>query len=390
VNPVNPKTIYTGADEHRVNDEAVAALAVAQGIYQRAGELCRVVEQLDDGRLTPKVEPIPDASLREMLSQLCDFRNAQNLRIHPPDWCVRAVASRSNWRGVPRLVSLVEYPVLLKSGSLLQSPGYDPDSYLLFVPSGSFHPVPLSPTAEEVTAARDRLLDLVVDFPFATECHRAAWLAACLTLFARPSYDGASPFFLVDGNVRGSGKSLLSDVAALIATGRRAPRTTQVADEAEERKRITAVARAGDALMLIDNISKPFGNGSFDSALTSTTWKERLLGQSEIQAFPLLTIWWGTGNNVQFRAGADTARRTLHIRLLSPEQNPEARTQFKHPSLVAHVLANRAQLAADCLTLLRAWAVARKAGNDLALKSWGSFEGWPSSQTPPATHSRTW
>lgn len=373
---MNTQTIYTGADEHRVNDEAVAALALCHGIYQRGGELVRVVEHLDDGKLTPKVEPIPTPSLRETLSRLCDFRNATNVRVHPPDWCVSAVANRGNWGGVRRLVSLVEYPVLLKSGAVLQSPGYDPDSFLLYAPSGQFQTVPLSPTAEEVTAARDRLLDLVCDFPFAEPVHRSAWLAGCLSLFARPGYDGATPFILIDGNVRGSGKSLLCDAAALIATGRRAPRTTQVADENEERKRITAVARAGDALILVDNIARPFGNGSFDSAITSTTWKERLLGQSEIQAFPLLTVWWGTGNNVQFRSGADTARRTLHIRLLSPDENPEARTNFKHPHLVQHILSQRGQLAADCLTLLRAWSVARKSGVDLGLKNWGSFEGW--------------
>lgn len=368
--------IQIGADEKRVNDEAVTALSKCSDLFQRAGELVRVVEHLDDGRLSPRIETLPDASLREKLADLVSFRSATWTRVHPPDWCVRAVASRSNWRGVRRLQSLVEYPVLLKSGQVLQNPGYDPDSFLLYQPSGSFLPVPTSPTEEELQKSRDRLLDLVVDFPFAQPVHKAAWLAGALTMFARPGYEGSTPFFCIDGNVRGSGKSLLCDVAAMIATGRRAPRTTQVADEAEERKRITAVARAGDALILIDNIAKPFGNGSFDSALTSTTWKERLLGQSEIQSFPLLTVWWGTGNNIQFRAGADTARRTLHIRLQSPEQNPETRTDFKHPNLIAHVLSNRPQLVADCLTMLRAHAVAVQAGTAPKLKSWGSFEGW--------------
>lgn len=373
---MDPVAISIGADEKRVNDEAVLALSKCSDLFQRAGELVRVVEHLDDGRLSPRIETLPDASLREKLADLVEFRNVSWTRVHPPDWCVRAVAARSNWKGVRRLQSLVEYPVLLRSGQVLQNPGYDPDSFLLYQPSGSFLPVPTSPTEEELQKARDRLLDLVVDFPFAQPVHKAAWLAGALTMFARPGYDGSTPFFCIDGNVRGSGKSLLCDVAAMIATGRRAPRTTQVSDEAEERKRITAVARAGDSLILIDNIAKPFGNGSFDSALTSTTWKERLLGQSEIQSFPLLTVWWGTGNNIQFRAGADTARRTLHIRLLSPEQNPESRTDFKHPNLIAHVLSNRPQLVADCLTMLRAHAVAVKAGTAPKLKSWGSFEGW--------------
>lgn len=390
-------TVYLGADEKRVNDEAIKALAKAGDIYQRAGELVRVVDQLDDGRLSPKIEPLPTASLREKLSEIVEFVNTGTAgRVHPPEWCVNAVSKRGKWENLNRLQSLVEYPVLLKSGKVLQTPGYDGDSFLLFQPSGSFLPVPADPTKEEVFAARDRLLDLICDFPLASDTHRSAWLAGCLTLFARPAYDGPSPFFLIDGNVRGSGKSLLCDVAAIIATGRRAPRTTQVQDEAEERKRITAVARSGDPLILIDNIARAFGNGAIDSAFTSTTWKDRLLGETQIQSYPLYAIWWGTGNNVQFRAGADTARRTLHMRILSPEQNPEARTDFKYPNLVAHVLKERPRLVADCLTLLRGFCAAREKANGAALlpigvepnteaaekasellkKSWGSFEGW--------------
>lgn len=388
--------VYIGADEKRVNDEAIKALSKCGDIYQRAGELVRVVDQLDEGRLSPRIENLPTPSLREKLSELCEFFSPTTGRVHPPEWCVNAVAKRGHWPEVSRLQSLVEYPVLLKSGQVLQKPGYDSDSFLLYRPSGSYLPVPHDPTKEEVLASVGRLLDLVVDFPFAQEVHKSAWLAGTLTLFARPSYDGPTPFFLIDGNVRGSGKSLLCDVASIIATGRRAPRTTQVVDETEERKRITAVARAGDVLILIDNISRPFGNGAIDSALTSTTWKDRLLGQTEIQSYPLYAVWWGTGNNVQFRAGADTARRTLHMRLLSPEQNPESRTDFKHPNLIAHVLRERPRLVADCLTILRGYAVANQKANGGAVlplgmdagskeaealkaaprKSWGSFEGW--------------
>lgn len=367
--------IRTGTDQKRVNDEAVAALARAKkNVYQRAGELVRVQRRQEGARLVPRINPLPLASLRELLSEVAQFEGERGL-VHPPDWCVAGVAARCEWEDIPQLSHAVEYPVLRKDGSVLQVPGYDPTTQLLYAPSGDFVHVPEDPTKEQAEAARDRLLDLVCDFPFAQPVHRAAWLAGLLTLFARHAYDGPTPLFLVDGNVRGAGKGLLCHVAALVATGRRMPVTTQVLDEAEERKRITAVARAGDPLMLIDNISRPFGNGAIDSALTSTVWKERLLGQSDVQEYPLATVWWGTGNNVQFKAGADTARRTLHMRLLSPEQNPEARTSFKHPNLVGYILQRRPQLVADALTLLRGYQVQR-AKEPLTLRPWGSFEDW--------------
>lgn len=366
--------IYVNPEEHRINDEVLEVLPNCKGLFQRAGELVRVKRYEDDDRQALQITELPLCELRHVLTSMIDFRNDRG-PIHPPDWCVAYVASCGRWKGVPTLRNTVECPVLRKDGTVLQVPGHDEKSGLLFEPNDRYQLVVECPTRDQVLAARDRLLELACDFPFAEEVHRSAWFAGVLTPFARHAYDGPTPLFLVDGNVRGSGKSLLCDAAALVATGRRAPRTTQVVDEAEERKRITAIARAGDLLMLIDNISRPFGNGSFDAALTSTTWKDRTLGSSVIRSYPLHTIWWGTGNNVQFRAGADTARRTLHMRLSSPEQNPESRTDFKFPDLVGHILEHRAQLVADALTVLRGSQV-HKARAALKLPSWGSFERW--------------
>ena len=44
--------------------------------------------------------------------------------------------------------------------------------------------------------------------------------------FRRYSYYGPTPLFLIDANVRGSGKGLLADCAITIATGREPARTT--------------------------------------------------------------------------------------------------------------------------------------------------------------------
>ena len=61
-------------------------------------------------------------------------------------------------------------------------------------------------------------------------------------------------------------------------------------------------------------------------------------------AIPAKAIWIATGNNLQFQA--DTARRTLRIRLESREENPEERTGFKHPDLLPWVRRERGRLAA--------------------------------------------
>jgi hypothetical protein len=369
-----PWEIRVNVDRKLVNDEAIRALAAAGDVYQRSGQLVRVRKTRKAGRLVPSIEPIPGAALGEKLSQVCRFIDGRGA-IHVPDWCVPAVQARGEWDGVPHLAYAVEYPVLRPDGTVLQRTGYDEATQIFYCPSGAVELVPERPTYNEMVDARERLLDLVVDFPFSQPCHRSAWLAGVLTPFARPAYDGATPFFLVDANVRGAGKSFLCDVASLISTGRRMPKTTQAADEAEEGKRITAVARAGETVKLIDNISRPFGNGKFDAALTTTWWEDRLLGANDMYSGPLFCIWWGTGNNVQFAPRADTARRTLHIRLLSPDQNPEHRTTFKYPHLARYVTQHRARLMADCLTLLRYYEL-HKDSEQLKLKPWGSFEEW--------------
>jgi hypothetical protein len=111
--------------------------------------------------------------------------------------------------------------------------------------------------------------------------------------------------------------------------------------------------------------------------LTTTVWKERILQESNTPEYPLLALWWGTGNNVQIRTHADTFRRILPIRLESPYQNPETRTGFKHEDLIGHVKAHRPRYVWAALTLLRAFFVSG-AGPTLKIDSWGSYTDWSS------------
>ena len=128
-------------------------------------------------------------------------------------------------------------------------------------------------------------------------------------------------------------------------------------------------------MILIDNINRPFGSGKFDSALTGESWKGRILGLNSMPRLKLITVFWGTGNNVRFANGVDTERRTLRIRLDSLEENPEKRQAFRHPDLLAWVREHRGRLAAAALTLLTAY-VRQGQADCFVLKRWGSFEQW--------------
>jgi hypothetical protein len=283
-----------------------------------------------------------------------------------------AVHARAEWPGVRHLEAVADYPVLRPDGTILDRPGYDPDTGLLLEVAAPLPPIPERPSKERAVAARDRLLEVVADFPFEGEAHRAAWLAGLLTPLARFAFTGPAPLFLVDANVRAAGKGLLLDCISRIVTGERFTTATYTGDEEELRKRITSLVLAGDRLVLFDNLDGKFGNAVLDAALTGTAWKDRVLGVNKIAEAPLYMTWYATGNNVAI--AADTARRVCHVRLESPDEHPEERQGFAHPDLLAWVGKNRAELLAAALTILRGYCAAGRP--DQGLPAWGSFEGW--------------
>ena len=212
----------------------------------------------------------------------------------------------------------------------------------------------------------------MVDFPFQTEAHKAAWFAGLLTPLAWFAFDGPAPLFLIDANVRGAGKGLLADVIAIVIFGRRFSTMAYTNDREELRKKITSLAVEGERAVLLDNLAGAVGNDVFDNALTSASWKDRLLGGNKNFDGPLHVTWFGTGNNVQL--GADTSRRVCHIRMESPDERPELKGNFRHKELRVHVRKHRAKYLSAALTILRGWHVAGRPTHNLP--NWGSYEGW--------------
>jgi hypothetical protein len=375
-------------DEHLVNDQAVAALNRDDSIFQRGGAIVQIL--YDHGKKTlkgitrpantPRITALREASLRERLSAAARFVKRKESEdgeetvdhIHPPAFCVAAVGARGHWTSLRHLEGVISSPVLRIDGTVLQTPGYDSITGLYYEPDGQVIDVQTAPTRDDARAACEALLEVVIDFPFATPAHRAAWLAYLLTPLARHAFVGPSPLFLIDANIRASGKSLLADSASLIVTGRDVARMSCPEDDDETRKRITAITLNGDQMVLIDNIAGELGSASLDAALTGTVWKDRILGRSEIVEMPLVTTWAATGNNVVLMA--DTSRRVCHIRLDSELENPEERADFKHANLRAWVQHERPRLLAAALTILSAYC--RAGRPDQKLKAWGSFEGW--------------
>lgn len=382
--PSIPSVLVT-TDEMMVADQAIAGLANDPNIYQRSGALCTIatLPAGDDRFLqhpeSPRIVELPRATLRERLAHYCCFRRETQREgdsvfqdVHPPAWAVDAVHARGYWPGIRFLEAVLDHPVVRPDGSILDRRGYDPPTRLFVADPPVAVAVPDPSTRDEARRAADTLLETVCDFPFESEEHRSAWLAAVLTPLARFAFRGPAPLTLIDANSPGSGKSLLCRLISLIVTGRDFAVARYNHDPVEMAKVITSIAITGERLILLDNVAGAFGNDALDAALTSTRWQGRILGENRMYDGPLFATWFATGNNVLLTG--DIARRVLHVRLNSPLERPDERTDFRHADVKDWAVRNRERLLGAGLTVLRAFMTAGCPSGGLT--PMGSFEGW--------------
>jgi putative DNA primase/helicase len=119
----------------------------------------------------------------------------------------------------PPLRGIASCPFMRADGSIASRPGYDKASGLLLaIPHHWPSPKP-APTRDDALLALAKLRHLIRTFCFVAPADESVMLSAMLTPLVRPGID-AAPMHGFSAPVRGSGKSLLTDIVAIIATGR--------------------------------------------------------------------------------------------------------------------------------------------------------------------------
>lgn len=383
---LNLPTIVT-TDKHLrdVSADALVALVAANdppSVFVRGGRLTRVRRD-EDGR--PVIEELTAHALRGHLARAANFvrlrsggKDAPPVRVptDPPMSAARDVLHLGEWP-LPPLAGIAEAPVLRADGTVLLEPGYDADSALLYVPAPGLEvpPVPDEPTADQVAAARDLLLgELLGDFPFVDEASRANALALLLTPIVRPMIDEPVPMALLDAPQHGSGKTLIAEVASVVATGRDAALMSAPRRDDEWRKHLTASLMEGATVIVVDNVAEPIDSPSLGAAITARRWTDRILGETRMIEVPVRCTWAATGNNITVRG--DLPRRCYWVRIDAQMAKPWKRPteDFAHP-LPAWAHEARGRLLAALLTLCRAWvAGGRPAHRPAAVL--GGFEEW--------------
>jgi hypothetical protein len=284
---------------------------------------------------------------------------------------------RREFPSVPAFLAVVEAPVFLPDGSVLDASGYDPASGLVLRLRRNAVPVLDQPTHADAIRAAAELLKVVIDFPFAQDpsqdAHRAAWVAALLTIVGRYAIEGPVPGFMVDASGPASGKGMLIQATHIIATGRHASAMPCSADKEELRRTIGSVLIVGRRVGWIDEVVSPFGGGAWNALATAwPTWSDRTIRTSKTPEYPALTCWIISGNNI--RLTSDTTRRTLVVRLEPSVDRPEDRSGFEHPQLLQWVQEEQPRLIAAALTILKAFHLA---GRPMVFATpIGSYEVW--------------
>jgi putative DNA primase/helicase len=297
----------------------------------------------------------------------------------PREAAASLLSSAGAWK-FPALAAIIETPCLRPDGSVLDTPGYDDATCILFDPGGyEFGKLPQKPTRADALAALKVIADLVKDFPFVDPgsdvldptktTSFSVVIAAILTALVRPSLRTA-PLFAFSAPVMGSGKSLLADVVALIATGRPASMMTFTDDPDEERKRLLALLLGAAPIVCIDNIGVPLASDALCSVLTQSVFKDRILGASRAVEVPTVATFLATGNNLQIKG--DLATRALACHLDPRCERPDERTFAV--DLYSEVPKLRAKLVTAALTIARAYVVAGRPPQDVA--PFGRFDDW--------------
>lgn len=382
-----PEILIAGGLLPEIVDQAEAALLASEGdvYFQRGTVLVRLVRtptttiagglRRASGAIVFRLIEVP--YLVERFMRAANFvRRSQSGDYFPtdcPDRIAKTYLARSGGWNVRPILGVIEAPTLLPDGSLLATPGYHADSQLYFDPGDTrFNPIVNRPTLDDARVALGQLAIILKDFEWEARCDKAAALAAILTALVRRSVPTA-PAFAFRAHQRGSGKSLLADVVALLATGRPAAVLSPGKDEDEDRKRILALLLEGDPVACIDNVERPFGNATLCSVLTQTIYKDRILGRSEVVTVPTSVTWTLTGNHL--RIEGDLRRRVIPCDLDPKCSRPEER-EFD-VDLYKHIPEHRGRLVAAALTILKGYAVAGRPSQ--ALPAFGSFEDWSAS-----------
>jgi hypothetical protein len=363
-------------------DEAGKVLIRAgAALYQRGKSLVRPVTvpvQSFHGT-TASASQLVKLSLPYLRDTLCknsswvkyDARSRKWKEIHPPADAAQVLLERFGDWDFRVIAGIISTPTMRPDGTILSEPGYDPVTQLLLVAPPPMRDIPDKPTREDALQALGVLKDLIREFPFVDD--EGVSLAVALSAIISPVCRGAYPIVpvhIIDAPEAGTGKSYLLSTVSWIATGQAMPALGSD-DQKELDKRLDAAVLSGQSLICIDNSVNSIGGETICRLTEQWRAQVRIFGVLELVYVDARGItFYANGNNVIVRG--DFSRRVIKSRLDALMARPSSR-QFRKPSPMEMILADRGKYIAACLTVCRAYIAAGRPGKLPQLASYGEW-----------------
>ena len=350
------------------------------GIFRREAELVHTPMISQDGYIPAEklglkdagpaqVRPISDKQVKAVIdARYLVWRmvirghgekrqEVQQLCLFPPQACTSAYEAARIGESTPNvrdLHGITHTPTIRPEGSILDIPGYDEQTRMLYLPDEGLEDldVPDDPTNADKINARNLILTPLKEFPFVCEDDRATYIGLMLTPTLRPLFPPPYQMGVLTATNPGSGKTLLAEMLKDVHGG--VLRGEIPREDAELRKAITATLIDTTApVAVFDNLAGVVKSPVLDSLLTASEWTDRYLGHSRSVTVKNDRLWIATGNNAQF--GGDLGRRITTVRLAPPTAEHFKRTDFQINDLRMWMHEHRAEYLTAILTLARGW-----------------------------------
>ena len=368
-----------------ISREAAEILCAQPAVFVYQDAFVEAV--VTDGRLY--LHPLSDAALTRELCRaaawVAETKKGVIARIDGPSTrlvgIIQTEARHASTIDGARLVRQVaQAPFLLPSGEVFEGPGYDASTRTLVAPHAVElrlpTPADLADPAACAGACFRAVLSHFDEVPFATDDHRAAFVALLLTLISRPMLgDAPTPIFIINANISGAGKTRLAQSAVMVATGQIPPVTTLPFKEEEVAKRLLAESLSATDSIIFDNVRTKLGGAAIESAITSGEITGRILGATEMRRGSLRLTWIATGNNCEVTS--DMVARAIEIYLDAPDAEPRE-TTFRVSEAewwATYLPEHRSAILSHLMGILLAH---RAAGSPSLPRAMGSFGGWAS------------
>ncbi len=253
---------------------------------------------------------------------------------------------------IPSVRRVIRVPVLDALGMRIETPGYHPESQLIYEPLPGLERPPLL----SLTDALALIHELLSEFPFVTPADLANVIAFLLTPFIKEllSPEAVIPALLIEKPTPGTGATYLCQALTQVSAGTPVSPSTLARDEAEVRKELTAKLQSAPEDVLLDNLEGKISSSTLSATLSSGNFTGRILGTSSELTLPANVRWLLTGNNPSF--STELSRRIVPCRLDARMEQP-AQRRFTH-DLVSWIRERHADLVGACLSLCQDWVMA--------------------------------